>query len=81
MKSAFEIHNEVEGHPTPVGCGLGKLEEEIMQGDEHSLYLCIPLCHNEGRFEMSENINTTILIEEGHEPPILASEKAKTKLH
>ena len=33
------------------------------------------------RLDISENPHPTIIIEESHEPPILASGKTKTKIH
>ena len=44
----------MEDKPTPVGCELENLEEEIIQRDEHNSYLCVPLCNNEEGFDMSE---------------------------
>ena len=76
MKSPFETHNEVEDNPTPVGCELENSEEEIMQRDEHSLNLCVPLGHNEDNFNMSEKLNLTIIIEENHESRSLSGWKA-----
>ena len=57
----------MEDKPTPVGCELENLDEEIMQGDEHSLDMCLPLCHNYGCYVMNKKLNPTLIIEDIHE--------------
>ena len=47
MKSLFELPNEVEDKPPPVGCELEKLKEELMQRNENNSYFCTPLHHDE----------------------------------
>ena len=66
----------MEDKPTPVGCGLENLDDEIMRRDDQNLDIYISLCHGEERFDMSEHPNPTITIEESHETSSLAGHKA-----
>ena len=75
LKPLFELHNEVEDTPTLVGCELENLVEEIMQRDVHNSDLCISLCHNEERFDMSKHPNLTITILDKYESSSLAGGK------
>ena len=82
LKSSFEFPNEVEDHPPPVGCELENLKKKnMMQRDAHSSDFCTLLQHDEvaatseERFDINENPNPTIIIEDIYEPYILASAK------
>ena len=66
----------MEDKPTPVGCEIENLEKEIMQRDVHNSDLCISLCHNEERFNISDHPNPTITIVESYEPSKLIGGKA-----
>ena len=56
-------------------------DNNLMQRDEHCSFFCMPLYHDgaattsEERLDMSENPQLTIIIEESHEPTILAGRK------
>ena len=71
----------MEDKPPPVGCELENLKEKIMQRDVHNPDICISLCHNEERFDMSEHPNPTITIVEIYEPSSLESGREETKIH
>ena len=75
LKSPFERHNKEEDKPTPIGCELENLEEEIMRMDEHILEIYVPLGHNECRIHMSAQLKPTIIIE-NHEFPSIIGGKA-----
>ena len=77
----------MEDQPPPVGCELENLKEELMQRDEHSSNFCTPLQHDEvsttseERLDINKNPHPTIIIEESHEPPSLATGKTEIKIH